>query len=148
MKRTLTFVAALVVLYAAVSPAAAWADQSGKLDESLQRIAGTNGTSRVIVRFNDERNAERILTVLGGRHMRDLHGTHVLELPNRVLARLASLPSVSVISEDRIASGSMFRVTGTIESDYVNTRMKYTGRNVGVAIIDSGLALHDDLDKR
>ena len=127
---------------------ASGASGNEKLDETIRLAAGTPGTSRAIVRFNSEQDAEEILARLGIPHVRELRTTHVVDLPNSLIRALAAEQAVAGVSADRIASGAMHRVTGTIESNYVNATMKYTGRNVGVAIIDSGLGLHDDLDKK
>ena len=119
-----------------------------KLDSELREKAGRSGTTRVIVQFNNEADAEKAIARVTGNRKRDLGRAHVIELSNKQIARLAAEGSVKGLSVDRVAQGAMYRVTGTIQSDVVKAQLGYTGKGVGVAVIDSGLAVHNDLDRR
>src|SRR5262245_60295743 len=107
------------------------------LDAALRARAGGLGTSRVIIQSSDEKDITKTLQKIRGRHLRDLRGAHVVDVPNSQIAELARHGKLST---DRVASGTLFRVTGTIGSDVVNRVLRYTGAGVGVAVIDSGVA--------
>jgi serine protease AprX len=116
----------------------------GHLDEEVRSRAGKSGSSRVIVRFDDG-DGDAIVKKVGGKSVRHIGDLHVFEVDNDKLHELGKHGDVSL---DRIARSNLYRVTGTIGSEYVNTTLKDTGKVVGVAVIDSGIAYHDDLFKR
>jgi serine protease AprX len=69
-----------------------------------------------------------------------------VELPNKVLRRLADHPSVQSIHHDRPTAGEMNRAASTVGARLAQAYYGYTGAGVGVAVIDSGItAWHDDL---
>jgi serine protease AprX len=76
-----------------------------------------------------------------------IHG-QVLDLPNRVLARLAASPEVFRVHYNRPIAAHNHRTRLTVGADRVQQTYGYgyTGAGVGVAVIDSGIApWHDDL---
>src|SRR5439155_2401674 len=70
---------------------------------------------------------------------------HVVALPNRLLNELAANPSVFRIHYDRPTRGANYRTSLTVGARGVQQMLGYTGAGVGVAVIDSGVAFHDDL---
>jgi serine protease AprX len=70
----------------------------------------------------------------------------VLDLPNRVLKQLESMPEVFRVHYDRPTSSFNYRTSVTVGAMTVRSTMGYDGAGVGVAVIDSGVAnWHDDL---
>jgi serine protease AprX len=118
-----------------------------KLDEVVQQLAGSGeGTSRVIVRL--AHGAElpaslRRFAPSGGRL--DLIGGQVLEVPNSALADLNANPDITQVHFDRPVSAFNYRTSVTVGATAVRETLGYTGEGIGVAIIDSGVAWHDDL---
>jgi serine protease AprX len=106
------------------------------------------GTSRAIIVLKPGGDASSEVARLGGRLGRRLsliNGLSV-ELPNRVLRRLADHPAVARIIWDRPLDSTMNRVSVTVGARAVQSRLGLTGAGVGVAVIDSGVTgWHDDL---
>jgi serine protease AprX len=123
------------------------AAQESKLDPVLQMRAGQlSGWSRVIVEFTGARDI-RAITAHRGRVGRRL-GQHaqVADVENLALAAVAADPRVARIMIDRPAFPTLFRTGATIGATGARLQFDVTGRGVGVAIIDSGIAAwHDDL---
>jgi serine protease AprX len=83
-----------------------------------------------------------------GRNL-DLINGRALELPNYVLNKLASYPTVFRIHYDRPIGAHNYRTAVTVGARSVQDYYGYTGAGVGVAIIDSGItAWHDDLTNK
>jgi serine protease AprX len=117
-----------------------------KLDRELTRRKDErpSDTTRVIVRLAQgaklppefRRYARRRLNVINGE---------VADVPNWLLERFAQYPEVLLIDHDRPASGVNYRTGVTIGSRAVELDLGITGKGVGVAVIDSGIASwHDD----
>ena len=106
------------------------------------------GTSRAIILLKSGRDVSGDVTKLGGRLGRRLalmNGLAV-ELPNKVLRKLADNPAVERIVWDRPLDSTMNRVAVTVGARAVQETLGYTGAGIGVAVIDSGItAWHDDL---
>ena len=82
--------------------------------------------------------------VRGGKF--DIINGQVLELPNGVLKQLAAHPSVFRIHDNRPVKTHNYRTAVTVGAATVNQSLGLTGRGIGVAVIDSGIAtFHDDL---
>jgi serine protease AprX len=124
-----------------------------RLDRKLNdRDRDANGgTSRVIIELKPGWDASSDVTKLGGRLGRRLglmNGLTV-ELPNRVLRRLADNPAVARIIWDRPLDPTMNRVSVTVGARAVQENLGLTGAGIGVAVIDSGVtSWHDDLTYR
>ncbi len=108
------------------------------------------GRSRVIVRASTTSAVDLLPSVvhgLGGTTGRLLPiiDSVVVDMPNGALAALASHLLVSHISLDRPVVGVMERTGATVHADVVRQALGYDGAGIGVAIIDSGTAPHDDL---
>jgi serine protease AprX len=69
-----------------------------------------------------------------------------LELPNRVLKQLATMPEVFRVHYDRPTSGFNYRTAVTVGAMTARAMLGYDGAGIGIAVIDSGVASwHDDL---
>ncbi|HUK35647.1 MAG TPA: S8 family peptidase, partial [Vicinamibacterales bacterium] len=70
----------------------------------------------------------------------------VLDLPNRLIAKLAAHPDVFRLHYDRPTMGANYRTALTTGTRVVQQTLGLTGAGVGIAVIDSGIASwHDDL---
>jgi|KBSSwiStaDraftv2_1062776.scaffolds.fasta_scaffold82433_2 serine protease AprX len=121
-----------------------------KLDSPSQRRATVAGHSRVIVRASTSGAVDLLPSVVhmfGGAVGRSLPiiDSIVVDLPNGALAALAGHVLVSRISLDRPVAGVMERTGATIGATAVRQELGYDGTGIGVAVIDSGTASHDDL---
>ena len=122
-----------------------------KLDqESRSRSGRLLGTSRVIltIRPGHEANAEKEVRKLGGqvgRRLRLVNGLAV-ELPNRVIRRIAERSEVVSVHFDRPIAGHNNRTSVSVGARAAQQQWGYDGAGVGVAVIDSGISgWHDDL---
>jgi serine protease AprX len=71
---------------------------------------------------------------------------HVAELDNRSLAGVAADPRVKRVSLDRPVFATLERTGDAIGATAVREELGVTGKGIGVAVIDSGVAgWHDDL---
>jgi len=113
------------------------------------RAHAPRGHSRVIIRLRPGvRNDAFIQTVLHGKMGRRLSllNARVADLPDSVLAQLASHPDVVRIDLDRRVYPHMERTSATVGALDVRQQLGYDGTGVGVAVIDSGItSWHDDL---
>jgi serine protease AprX len=118
-----------------------------KLDDELTRKAQGNisGTTRVIVTLQP--GAELPAELKRFTHSRKLGiiNGHVVDVPNRLLSVLAANPSIFRIHYDRPTQGANYRTALTVGARAVQQVLGYSGAGVGVAVIDSGVAFHDDL---
>jgi serine protease AprX len=141
----------LCILAALGAPAFGEPRASSKLDRALQhRAASHRGRSAVIVHAAAGVSPGVVgaaLRRLGGTKGRALPliGAHAGELPSAALDALAESPWIDRISEDRLVAASMERSGATVGADAVRESLGYDGAGVGVAIVDSGIAPHDDL---
>jgi serine protease AprX len=73
-------------------------------------------------------------------------GGHVLDLPNRLIARMALHPDVFRMHFDRPTSADNYRTALTTGTRVVQETLGLTGAGIGVAVIDSGITnWHNDL---
>ncbi len=125
-------------------------DDNPKLDQKLnereRNVKG--GTSRAIIQLRQGWDASGEVKKVGGKVGRRLglmNGLAV-ELPNKVLRRLAEHPGVARIVWDRPLDPTMNRVAVTVGARAVQSSLGLTGAGIGVAVIDSGISgWHDDL---
>jgi len=142
---------AFVLAFGAAMPAQANPRNThSKLDRTLTQRAATGlGTSRVIVTFKPGIDASADAKRLGARLGRRLKLTRgqVMELSNAQLNRLANHPAVESVRWDRPIHGLPKAERGAVAGPATrDDNLGYTGRGVGVAIIDSGVTpWHDDL---
>jgi hypothetical protein len=113
-----------------------------KLDRFLNgRADKGSGTSRVIITFKPGWEETDEISKHGakvGRRLRLING-RVVELPNQVLRRLADHPAIQSIHYDRPTSGKMNRAAVAVGARSVQQELGYTGKGIGVAVIDSGI---------
>jgi len=146
----------LFLLIALATPSSAQSNGNGpdrldKLDSVLKdRASQGNGQSRVIIRRVDNATDDDVASLLGqnggsqGKLLRAIRGG-VAVVSNGQLKQLAGSPIVASISVDRVIAGSMERTGATVGATAVRQELGVDGSGVGVAIVDSGLMLHDDL---
>jgi serine protease AprX len=116
----------------------------------LARAAHGTGWSDIIVQGTDDGAMQQIAPVserLGGIRRRSLSIINgmVLTLPDHAIAALASHPRVKYLAPDRDVLGVMERTGATVGATAARQELGYDGAGIGVAVIDSGAAWHDDL---
>ena len=114
-----------------------------------QRVALDTGWSDIIVEGTDAGAMQEIAPVINasaarGRSLSIINGTAV-RLPNQAIAALASHPRVKYLSPDRVVLGAMERTGANVGATAARQDFGYDGAGIGVAVIDSGAAWHDDL---
>src|SRR5215217_7692815 len=125
-------------------------DDHPKLDRKLNDRDRNEkgGTSRVIIQLKSGADVSGEVTKAGGKLGRRLGLVSgvVVELPNKMLRKLADNRAVDRIVWDRPLDAKMNRVAVTVGARAVQEAYGYTGAGVGVAVIDSGVtSWHDDL---
>jgi serine protease AprX len=135
-----------------------------QLDDELDRRSNDGKssvkTSRVIVELvpgaklpKEFKRYERRFGVGNSRGGDDnnlnILNAQVLELPDGALKQLAKHPNVFRVHLDRPIKGHDYRTTVTVGANVVQSWLGYTGKGVGVAVIDSGITTwHDDLTNK
>jgi serine protease AprX len=112
-----------------------------------ERAGRAAGQSTVIVRIADRNAARSAILAVGGKLGRSLPGisSQVATVPDSALAQLAESDAIERISIDRIATGATERTGATIGATQIREQLGLDGAGIGVAVIDSGIAYHDDL---
>jgi serine protease AprX len=144
-----TLAITLYLVATAGGPASAQPGQQ-KLDSPSQRRSAMAGHSRVIVSASDTSTFDLLPSVVhmfGGTIGRSLSliDSVVVDLPNGALAALAAHQLVGHVSLDRPVVGVMERTGATIGANVVRQQLGFDGAGIGIAIVDSGTAYHDDL---
>ena len=141
--------AALLVIAGLVG--SAHAQPPGKVGPLLlERAALATGWSEVVVQGTDPAAMQQLAPVIerlggvGARRLPIIDGM-VVTLPNPAIAALASHPRVKYLSPDRVVVGVMERTGATVGATAARQDFGYNGAGIGVAVIDSGAAWHDDL---
>jgi subtilisin family serine protease len=127
--------------------------KSYRMDAEMTRrskglISGLQ-TSSVIVMLEEGKTAKDIpnelVRYLKKRNLGIING-QVLDLPNRLLKKLADDSHVVTIHENRSLETTNYRTAVATGARAVNELMGLSGTGVGVAVIDSGIsAFHNDL---
>ena len=121
---------------------------ASKLDFVLvERARHPEGISRVIVQIREGADgADIIRTARGipGRRFPTL-SAQLADVPDAWLETLAAHPDVRSVSVDRAIRGALQHTRATVGASWVTEHLGYDGTGVGVAIVDSGVAAHDDL---
>jgi serine protease AprX len=88
-------------------------------------------------------------SLVGGILKKSLPGIHgvVLSMPAAAARGLANNPNVAYISPDRKVGGSLEFAEPTVNAN-IALQYGWNGTGVGVAVIDSGIYNHQDLDSR
>jgi serine protease AprX len=122
-----------------------------KLDHVLQSRALLAGNSSVIITAVSPDALDPIPLLIEqaggvvGRRLNLIDGFSAT-LPNTALRLLASSPLVRHLSVDRPVAATMERTAATVGAKRAREDFGLDGSNIGVAIIDSGVASwHDDL---
>jgi serine protease AprX len=140
-----------VALTVAAFASSAYAQPPMKIASVLRdRAAHGTGWSDIIIQGTDDAAPQEIAAVsqrLGsvrGRALSIINGM-ALTLPDHAIAALASHPRVKYVSLDRVVLGSMERSSANVRATAARQDFGYDGAGIGVAVIDSGAAWHDDL---
>ena len=119
-----------------------------KLDGEVQRRRDVSplSTSSVIVRLAGGAQLPSQFKRFARSGRLDIINGQVLDLPNSVIRQLESHPDVFQVHHNRPAGKFNYRTSVTVGAAAVRSALGYTGRGVGIAVIDSGIASwHDDL---
>ena len=136
-----------------------------RLDAELQRRStdpnGSVNTSRVIVELVPgaqlpsefktyaRRFAVGAISLDGVDHNLDIINGLLLELPNNLLNKLAGKGEVFRVHLDRPFNSNVYRTSVTVGATAVRAAYGYTGKGIGIAVIDSGITTwHDDLTNK
>jgi len=117
-------------------------------DELTQRATKGNPdrTSSVIVTLVPGATVPQEFKRFARSGKLDIINGQVLDLPNRMLKRLAEYPEVFQIHDNRPIGAHNYRTSVTVGAATVREYLGLTGAGIGVAVIDSGIATwHDDL---
>jgi serine protease AprX len=121
-----------------------------KLDaEVTRRKNQLIGTTSVIVTLQPgAKLPSEFRRYVRGAKLDIINGT-VLELPNPVIRQLENRSEIFRVHYNRPIGKYNYRTAVTIGATTARESLGYTGRGVGVAVIDSGIASwHDDLTNR
>jgi len=130
------------------------------LDNALEELAkdrnGAVNTSRVIVELkpghelpSEFKHYASRFAVDGVDHTLDIINGVLLELPNNLLKKLASKGEVFRVHLDRPINSHVYRTSVTVGARTVQESLGYTGKGIGIAVIDSGITTwHDDLTNK
>src|SRR5579871_3036062 len=151
----LTVVATLVLvpvtLNAQVGPKTSGANAHSKLAADLANFPlNSDGTVDVIVQFKQTPKAHASeMAAQGGRlrfSFEHINGA-AYRIPVRMLAWLEMHPDVAYVSPDRPNKVASDDDIPAVEGDVARQQYGVDGTGIGVAIIDSGVFNHDDLQK-
>jgi serine protease AprX len=154
-----------VVLALALVPITAEA-QSGRqiLTPAVQNIRGhklaadlanfplnSDGTVSVIIQFNQTPTAQHFadLAARGGKlkfSLEHINGA-AYRIPVSVLTWLENHPDVAYVSPDRLNKISADDDIPAVTADVARQQYAVDGTGIGIAVIDSGVFNHDDLQK-
>src|SRR5262245_1265273 len=146
-RKTATFAAlALSFFYSSYAQAA----PNLKLDKELSSRAAMGASwrrTRLIVKLSGQSVPPELQTYLRGRL--DLIDAYVLDMPDSALNLVAQSLAISDAHLDRAVWATDYLSTRSTGADLVWQSLGYTGKNVGVAVLDSGVTdWHDDLTMR
>jgi len=134
------------------------------LDDALEALSkdrnGSVNTSRVIVELKPGKELPSEFkyylrrfavdgNLAGDDHNLDLINGVLLELPNNLLKKLSSKGEVFRVHLDRPIESNIYRTSVTVGARTVQQLLGYTGKGIGIAVIDSGITTwHDDLTNK
>lgn len=142
---------ALLATIALLTAGLALADRDNhKLSKDLESLKDGRGGSTVdvIIQFNQTPTAAHHQRVQrnGGvlkRTLNIIKGAHY-SIPVKALEALADDPDVVFISPDRPLNGALDHVVRAVNAD-IALSQGWDGTGVTIAVVDSGVGLHDDL---
>lgn len=141
------FVAGVLCGLSLMAPSVLHAEGHRKLDPELSRRADLRrGNSRVVVRLAPGAALpERLRNYVRGSRLGLIDG-YVLNLPDTMLSDIDGAPEIASAHQDREAWAADYLSTKATAADVVQRTYDLTGRGIGVAVLDSGIASwHDDL---
>ena len=111
----------------------------------------SDGTVSVIIQFNQTPTAQHFadLAARGGKlkfSLEHINGA-AYRIPVSVLAWLENHPDVAYVSPDRLNKISADDDIPAVTADVARQQYAVDGTGVGIAVIDSGVFNHDDLQK-
>jgi serine protease AprX len=130
------------------------ASTTSKFSKDIQQGVDAKGMVTVIVQHRQMPSDAHLKSFQNrgasiGSKFHTIHGV-VMRVPVRMLAELASDPNVTYITPDRNQKMATNPVTEeyetAIEENVAASTYAFDGTGVGVAIIDSGVAAHPDLN--
>src|SRR5215813_8260845 len=131
--------------------------QSGRHGNLAPDLAGfpvnSDGTVDVIIQFNSTLQARhfQMMTSQGGRlkHKFEQINGAAYRIPVKVLAFLEKHPDIAYVTPDRQNTSTFDQsdspAFSAITADVARSQYGLDGRGIGVAVIDSGVYNHDDL---
>jgi serine protease AprX len=123
-----------------------------KLSSDLANFPlNADGTVNVIIQFNQTPTAQHFadLATRGGKlkfSLQHINGA-AYRIPVNVLAWLENHPDVAYVSPDRINKISSDDDIPAVTGDIARQQFAMDGTGIGIAVIDSGVFNHDDLQK-
>ncbi|MDQ3071290.1 MAG: S8 family serine peptidase, partial [Acidobacteriota bacterium] len=131
-------------------PPAGAQGQGPRLSRDLQaRLAVADSRGDIIVDNLSKDAIERLAAKHGARVKRHFSRGAVLEADGKALRALSQDPEIPHISGNHIVVSTMSvtrEATGADQVQQADSRAaRFTGRGVGIAVIDSGIALHSSL---
>lgn len=141
---------ALALVLAAVPAVAHARSGHGKLAADLANFpVNPDGTVNVIIQFNQTPKAQHFadLAARGGRMKFSLDRINAVayRIPVKVLAWLENHPDVAYVSPDRLNKVASDDDIPAVMDDVARQQFGLDGTGVGIAVIDSGVFNHDDL---
>jgi serine protease AprX len=127
---------------------------TAKFSVDLQQRAGANGMVTVIVQHRQMPTSAHLKGLQGrGATIKSQFHTIravTMRVPVSMLAELAKDPNVAYITPDRTqkmaANPTTEEFVTAVEADVAASQYGFDGTGVGVALIDSGIAAHPDLN--
>src|SRR5258706_1115458 len=142
-------VAALVVVVVVASAAEAGPHRA-KLSKDLEaRIAAGDGATSGVIVSGSDAEVQALAARYGARVKKSIRGGAVLEVTGGQLAALSQDPDIAHLSGDARVQRMMAVTTQSTGATQVWEGAAgvrgFTGRGIGVAVIDSGVAQHSAL---
>ena len=123
-----------------------------KFSADLQQRAGANAMVDVIVQYRQMPESSHLKAMQNGgatikSKLHTIRGV-AMRVPASMLADLANNPNVAYVTPDRPVklTAANEDYTTAIEKDLAAAQFAYDGTGIGVAVIDSGIAAHPDLN--
>jgi serine protease AprX len=140
--------------YAGAKPVLNNGAHSGKFSADLQQRAGANGMVTVIVQHRQMPTSAHLkgMQDRGATVKSKFHTIRAvtMRVPVSMLAELEKDPNVAYITPDRAQKMTANPVTEgfatAIEADVAAAQYGFDGTGIGVAVIDSGISAHPDLN--
>jgi len=134
-------------------------DDSFGLNQEQSKIApdlsgysiGRDGSVDVVVQFKQNPNSARYAEMLGLgteviQHLDSIKGM-ALRVPVQALSDLLTHPEVAYVSPDRVNKPMWDEAGPSVLADVARTQYGLDGSGIGIAVVDSGVYQHGDLQK-